>query len=224
MIQLEREELEKEQRESRKAETQIQLLIKDLEDSLDRNKTLKEDLVHDLEELERDIETKETQLNDDILPKYQDLLTREGEAKRSLEISETKQRTLFDKQGRSKQFRTQKERDAHLRAQIATSTTYLQNREDALVTTNVDIEHVQTMIQGNRTRQAEVNDQSEKRKEDVLKLSRALEDLTSKRDERNEERKQLWQQAAGVEQRVSQARAARDKAQRMMYQTMDRVS
>lgn len=85
-------------------------------------------LESELESIELEISAKETELME-IVPDWEDKIREENDAKDKLEASETTLKTLYDKQGRTAQFKTQNQRDAHLNSEIVSNKSLLGDRE-----------------------------------------------------------------------------------------------
>ena len=82
----------------------------------------------DLARVEAEIAEKETELME-VAPDLEDKLREESEANERIEAAETTLRTLLAKHGRTTQFKNQKDRDAHLRNEISTSSSLIATRE-----------------------------------------------------------------------------------------------
>lgn len=64
-----------------------------------------------------------------IIPEWEDKCAEETEAREKLQTAEMTVGTLYAKQGRTSQFATQKERDAHLKLSIAREKESIETRE-----------------------------------------------------------------------------------------------
>jgi structural maintenance of chromosome 3 (chondroitin sulfate proteoglycan 6) len=206
-----------------KARTQIELLIRDLEDSSTRNQQEREELEGTLEELQADITEKEGELAK-IGPDCAELVQRENEARRAMEQSEARQRSLFDKQGRASTYRNQAERDAFLRKAIDEDCAYLAKRESAREDIKRNLASAQSALQQNEKKQTESKQEIEKTRRDIQALAKETEELSGKRTALNERRKEAWKEEAKLEQTVRHANEEMKKAERVLYATMDRVS
>ncbi|RUP44859.1 hypothetical protein BC936DRAFT_148933, partial [Jimgerdemannia flammicorona] len=146
LLAMEKEQLLEDREEQVKARAQIELIIKDLEESQaqsgmgrvsgrDRDECeergrkrvigglgrwLHEDFkryLAELETIEADIAAKEKEL-EQVVPQYETELAQESELNEQLADSEQQRQSLYAKQGRNAQFRTRQQRDDWLNKEI----------------------------------------------------------------------------------------------------------
>lgn len=220
---MEKEQLEADKTEAIKAKTQVKLIIKDLEDASSRNEEQRETLQADLDELEASIAAKEKEL-EELEPKYQALLEQESDLKSRIEKAEAKQQSLYAKQGRATQFRTQSERDKYLNAQIRNSTNTLEGREKALEEVADEIENSKQVLEHRKKQQVELAETLEQRREEAKKYSASLSELNAKRAELVEKRKETWKEDEKLQQTVQHAAAELKKAEHGLRSMMDQVN
>lgn len=222
MIKLEKEQLEADQRENIKAKTNVELTIRDLEDASERTEGEREALLADRRELEEAIASKEGDLAS-LDAKYTRLVEQEAAVKKEIEQAEAKQQSLFAKQGRAAQFRTQAERDRYLRTQIASSKTSLEGREKALDDVETEIESTEQLLSDRQKREVDLRQTLQQRREDAKKYSDELNELNGKLARLNEERKECWKADEKLTQTLTHARDELKKAENALRMTMDRV-
>lgn len=223
LITLEKQQLEAEKHESVKAKTQVELIIKDLEDIAGRNETEREALQADLAELEEQIIIKEQEL-EAIEPRFREVQAQEASVKAQIEQAEAKQQSLLAKQGRASQFRTQAERDKYLKAQIRNSTATLEGQQKALEGVADEIQSTKHVLDERKKLEAELRETLEVRREEAKKYTLELNDLNAKRAELVEQRKEVWKEDEKLQQTVSHASAELKKAENVLRTMMDRVS
>jgi structural maintenance of chromosome 3 (chondroitin sulfate proteoglycan 6) len=222
LVTVEREQQESDKRESHKAKTQVELLIKDLEEASTRNVRQRETLQADLEALQTEIEEKEEEL-EALEPRYQATLTQETAVRTQLEQAEAKQKTLYDKQGRASQFRTQKERDAFLRKEIDKDKAFLSNRERALDDSTININNAKETVETKKAKEAEIREELENRKDDMAKWNDELRKITKQRNEVDERKKEMWRDESSSARLAESAKLQLAEAEKTLYHTMDRV-
>ncbi|KAK9897698.1 RecF/RecN/SMC protein [Cystobasidium minutum MCA 4210] len=223
LVKLEKEQLEAEKHEAIKAKTQVELIIRDLEDTTSRNAAERETLQAELDDLEDSIAAKEAEL-EAMEPKYQDLLSQEAELKAKIEKAEATQQSLYAKQGRAAQFRTQSERDKYLTAQIQSSTATLEGREKALEEVAEEIENSKQILEDRRKQENELKETLEARRDEAKKYAATLNDLQAKRAALIEQRKECWKEDEKLQQTVQYAAAEVKKAEHVLRSTMDQAT
>ena len=222
LITLERQQHETDKGESVKARTQVELVIRDLQDNAARNEIQRTNLQADLSALEAKILSKEGELHV-VEPEYQDTLRQEANTKNALEQAEAKQGTLFAKQSRTTQFHSQSERDAYLRNESNKSSVYLQKRESTLEDVKGSAEMTTTILENKRQQEEEIKANLEKRKENIASFNVNLDEIRKRKAGLQERRKESWKEDSKLDQTVRHAREELGKAQRTLYTMMDKV-
>lgn len=221
-LQLEREQLEIEKTDAVKARTQINLTIRDLEESKKRTRGQQTELQQDLDAINETIESTQEQL-EKLEPDYAKAVAEEAAAKASLDESEAKQSALFAKQGRSAQFRTQAERDTYLRKDIAKNKAYLQGREQASQRAKRDLQDAKDTLAQSTTELAESQQKLESLKTQHTDIMAQLDEVNHRYHEKDEQRKEIWKEESKLDRAVTTAKEAIRTAEDTLYKTMDRV-
>ncbi|WKX98062.1 hypothetical protein Q1695_013617 [Nippostrongylus brasiliensis] len=107
--------LEQAQRFEKKAE--LALLINDLKEDVEKEKSGRNKAEDVLNQVKAEIREKEEEL-ERINPEYQKLIEMEAALSSDIRIAETKSKELFAKQGHKDQFKSAEERDAFLRREV----------------------------------------------------------------------------------------------------------
>lgn len=136
-------------------------------------------LENDLEAVEAQISEKETELMEAV-PAWEDKLAEEKEAKQRLEAVQTTLGTLYAKQGRVSQFKTQKERDTHLRAEIASRATFVVAREKRESEVKRELASAKKELDESVQRFSQLKGELDGRKATMVKLSEELAELKGK--------------------------------------------
>lgn len=177
----------------------------------------------DLETLQDEIEQKETELRE-VEPRFEETNEKEAECRKELEQAETRQSTLFGKQGRASQFRTQAERDAFLRSESSKATSFLESRQQTLASTKREVAQTQRQLEASRQIEQQISEKLASSKANMGKWVEELDKRKAERDELQEQRKEAWKEDGKLEQTVGYAREELRKAERTLYSMMDRVS
>ena len=222
LLNLTKQQDEAEKREAIRARTQVELLIKDLEDTSERNAGLRQELQSNIEELEGEVSEKEAELTT-VQPRYEQAQQKESEAQKLLEQAEAKQKSLFDKQGRAGQYRTQKERDAFLTRSIQESKAFLQRREKSLEDIERNIGNVSNNLDQYKARQEEIKKKLEDAKSSVGVQQKELDRITAQKAELEEKRKGIWKEDEKLNQTIAHAGDEKRKAEKSLNSMMDQV-
>ncbi|KAH7716577.1 chromosome associated protein [Aphelenchoides avenae] len=113
----ERDALIAENAERLEKKTKTQLIIDDLKEEVERERSGRDNAEGELERLKEDIAKKQEEL-EDLTPQYQELVKKEEQLASDVRIAEQKVKELHAKQGQRDQFRTVEERDTHLKKQM----------------------------------------------------------------------------------------------------------
>ncbi|KAE9367921.1 putative chromosome segregation protein sudA [Stipitochalara longipes BDJ] len=220
LLKLERRQLEEDRRETSKAQAKIELTVKTLTDGLSASEQARARHQQELKSVKQDIASKEAELAK-ILPEYTKRKAKEGQIKQNLDVAEAGRTRLYNKQGRSSQFKNKAERDAWLKGEIAELNTALGEQKANHINANEEVKAVQTEIQnlegeiaGLRERMEGWGGNRQALQDEVTSAKDSLEKLT-------DERKILRREDDKLESVIEDARQERDKAERELSHTMD---
>jgi structural maintenance of chromosome 3 (chondroitin sulfate proteoglycan 6) len=220
LLKLERRQLEEDRRETSKAQAKVELAVKTLTDGLSASEQARTRHQQELKSVKQDIASKEAELAK-ILPEYTKRKAKEGQVKQNLDVAEASRTRLYNKQGRSSQFKNKAERDAWLKGQIAELNTALGEQKANRINADEEVKAVQSEIQnlegeiaGLRERMEGWGGNRQALQDEVTSAKDSLEKL-------NEERKLLRREDDRLESVIEDARQERDKAERELSHTMD---
>jgi structural maintenance of chromosome 3 (chondroitin sulfate proteoglycan 6) len=220
LLKLERRQLEEDRRETSKAQAKVELAVKTLTDGLSASEQARTRHQQELKSVKQDIVSKEVELAK-ILPEYTKRKAKEGQVKQNLDVAEASRTRLYNKQGRSSQFKNKAERDAWLKGEIAELNTALGEQKANRINADEEVKSVQSEI---RNLEGEITGLRE-RMEGWGGNRQALQDeVTSAKDsleKLNDERKLLRREDDKLESVIEDARQERDKAERELSHTMD---
>lgn len=138
--------------------------------------------------VEAEIAEKEAELAG-VVPEYEDKVAQETASKQQLEAAETTLRTLYAKQGRVSQFKTQKERDAHLRLEVSNRSAVRTTREAAIKNATRDLAAAKQNLEDVVGRIQELRKGMDGRKAGLAALAEELAALQEKQAAAIEKRK-----------------------------------
>uniref|UniRef100_A0A0K0DPL4 AAA_23 domain-containing protein n=1 Tax=Angiostrongylus cantonensis TaxID=6313 RepID=A0A0K0DPL4_ANGCA len=127
----EKEALIAEQAERFEKKAELSLLINDLKEDVEKEKSGRNKAEDVLNQVKADIREKEEEL-EIITPKYQKLVEQESALSSDIRIAETKSKELFAKQGHKDQFKSAEERDAYLRREVRHFTRQIGDTEEQM--------------------------------------------------------------------------------------------
>lgn len=219
---LEKKQLEEDRRERAKARAQAELDVKNLSAGRTAAQRSKQQHDQNLQNIREEIREIEEELSSDVMPKFQQASQKAQGHKTRLDNVETKQRRLYEKQGRNARFRTKQERDAWLNQQIQETNVALSRFKATRMQTQEGIKQDEQEISKLESEieelQARVNGQGGTTKSLEQDLGAAKEN----RDKLMDERKELWRKDARSDGDVETAMNQLREAERKLSYMMDR--
>ena len=188
LLELEKTQITTDRKEALKAKTQVECIIRDLSDDQDMNASAKENLEAELASLQEAISEKESQL-EDLSPRCQSALQREQDVKQALEDASARMAALYAKQGRATQFRTQRERDAYLNGEIDKLNRLIPTAQTRSEDLTREVGSAEEAVDQMRLRTRDVASNLEGRKDALKSLVDEVNQLNSRKNEANEQRK-----------------------------------
>lgn len=142
----------------------------------------------ELADVEEEITGKEAELME-ATPAYEDKAKALSDARQAVENANTRLGTLRAKQGRKHQFKTQKERDAHLRTMIASHGTLLGERRASAQAAERALAVAKDELHEGLRRHAEMRKDLDGRKQAQADLQSQLAKLRDEQRGKTEQRK-----------------------------------
>ncbi|KAJ3116176.1 Structural maintenance of chromosomes protein 3, partial [Nowakowskiella sp. JEL0407] len=179
--------------------------------------------IEELRETERQIEAKESDLNE-VTPKYNNALTDERSSKQELSLLEQEQSHLFSKQGRLNSFRSVSQRNQYLDTEIVDLTATIAAESEVLQDLNNTLTAERRKV-GELERQIEeVKVESEEVRERLVGLDKRVEEVLKERGEVDERKKELWREDAKNNLTLNSLKDELRKVEREVYGTMDKAT
>lgn len=218
---LEKKQLEDERRERARAKAQAELDVRNMSDGRSAAQRSKQQHDENLEQVRSQIEEAEQELNNDVLPEYEQASSKAHATKTRLDDAETKQQRLYAKQGRNARFRSKRERDEWLNAQINEANMSLSRFRATRMSTNEGIaEDEQTITQLEQQIQ-DLQNRISNQGGAARDLEQELQNAKENKDKLIDERKELWRQDARLDGDLGVAREQLRKAERNLSYMMD---
>ncbi|CAG8972988.1 hypothetical protein HYALB_00007834 [Hymenoscyphus albidus] len=220
LFKLERRQLEEDRREATKSQAKLELDQKTFESSEALNEEIRKKHQAEFAAVKEEIKLKEAELAQ-ILPEYTKRKESESRVRQELDLAEGIQNRLFNKQGRSAQFKNKAERDKWLRSEIEQLNTALGeqkanriNAQEEANATQSQIQNLEGEIDGLRERLDGWGGSRQALAQEVSTAKDALEKLT-------DERKVLRREDDKLESLIMDARKEKEKAESVLSHTMD---
>ncbi|PWN47834.1 putative SMC3 [Violaceomyces palustris] len=220
---LEKAQLEQERRELSKALAQLQSLVEDLEEAGERREGAREGIESELASLRQEIESKDNELSE-VRPEWEREAHEMETIRESLEQTKARISALYSKQGRSAQFRNQRDRDAYLNQQIGELDRFekaQRTRLDQVTEQKASLEQRRTENQG---KIEEIEGRIEGRKEQMRALGEEWSQKRDRKEALGETKKDLWKEESRLSSNVNYARDQLSAAQRELASTMDKTT
>lgn len=245
-------------REATKAKAQVECIVSDAEDAgstsyfalneaatdplhpAEKGSVRVAEFAAELARVEALILEKEAELME-AAPAWEDRRDEESALREQLDAAETTLRTLAAKQGRTSQFKTQKDRDAHLRETLKSRKSLVESREKRLEDLKKDLAEAKKDLADAADRASEQRKAMVGRKEELVKLNDELvkikEDESEKIEKRklvvfysprskvraDQSRRDLWKVDARLDSQAKNAQTELKTRERELFTMMDRV-
>eukprot|EP00956_Cyclotella_meneghiniana_P043716 scaffold284506_cov89-Cyclotella_meneghiniana.AAC.1 len=178
----------------------------------------------ELKKLNEEIAKVEKELHDSVQPAYE-------EAKKTM-ITITNERDearkqmdgLYAKQGRGKQFRTKKDRDAHIKTQIEELAVAKSEKQDLLEEKRGKLSSLRKSLAAEKKELASKSNELTEKSKLLADLKRSIEDKKRVRNEMADSRKEQWRSINEISDKVQEAREASRKALYDMRKSMPRAT
>ncbi|KAI8994869.1 RecF/RecN/SMC [Pilobolus umbonatus] len=191
----EKNDLQDERENLMKLRAQLEVMIKDLEDSQMSEDEFKQTMTAQLNEIETEITTKQSEL-DRTLPQYTQLTDNANAMRQELRLLQAEQQNIHFKQARLTQFNNKSERDAWLTSQIQEITQDISMRQTQLNTLEAEKKAAETELLFKDQTIKKLAEKNTDRYEMNQKIAEEEAQLRLERDEATEERKSLWRESA----------------------------
>ncbi|SCV71055.1 BQ2448_3817 [Microbotryum intermedium] len=245
ILRIEHREASDERSDLTKSQAQVECIVRDAEDATrkfqrnwhmsshvcptdsstgtyaDRGEERLHELEQELEHVEASINEAETELME-VSPQFEDLSRSEASTRQALETAQTTLGVLHAKEGRRNQFRTQAERDRHLKALVEGHGKAIEERERGAQSLEQDLEKAREALGGIQEGSAEIRKELDGRKEAIREMQSRLAQHKVAQAEAVEKRKDIWKEDAKLDSQLRHAMEQLKTAQRNLSATVDR--
>lgn len=215
---LERKQFEDEKREKAKARAQVDLDVMNLKGGQEASKKAVDSRAKDLQSVKAQIAEADKLLKV-LNPKFKTDSDKEQIVKGQLDAAEATQQRLYAKQGRSARFKTKKERDDWLQAQIDEAFEALSRFKATKMQTS---EGIQEDTKAIAHLEKEIGNMQQSLGEGAETFQDEIGKAIEQRDNMIDERKSLWRKEAQIDSQFSSTQDQLRKAQRNLSHMMDR--
>ena len=219
-LKVDKQQLESERTANAKSRAQIELKIKNLTDGQSSAKRARAQHDAELKRISDAVANREKEL-EALLPEYNLQRKREMEVKNKLDEVETARQRLYTKQGRNARFRSKKDRDDWLREQIDDAFTSLSKVKAVRMQTSEDVDLLDKEIERWETQVRDLQGRIVGRGDEGRELEQRIHAAKESRDQRMDQRKELWREIAKVDTVIANTTEELSKAERHLSHMMD---
>lgn len=189
LLEVEKGQLISDRQEAIKTRTQVECLVRDMSDASTSSAVRQAAIEQELSELRASIEKRERELRDDINPASASAAEQLQQLQTRLNDATTRSDALYAKQGRSSQFRTQRERDDYLSSEIADLEARIKAKEQRVHETQTLVDRSKTQLEQLQTRLKSVSSDVDGRRSTLQDLYKESASLSARKTELSERRK-----------------------------------
>lgn len=175
--------------------------LEDIKDDKNQETNQRLKLENELKNLKKEIESCRKEL-EEVDPKYLKSVETEQKLNEKIMDNERRVHDLYSKQGRTSQFKTQKERDEWIVKEVASIKEVMKAKQAQIQSLKEDIKQ----IESDRTQQ---EDDLKMRNKHIEELTKEVEDINEKynkikklRDEFADRRKELWRKESDLDAQI----------------------
>ncbi|KAJ2817647.1 Structural maintenance of chromosomes protein 3, partial [Coemansia sp. 'formosensis'] len=223
LLQLEREQLVSEAEEHARARAQIESAIQDLEQDRSSGRDSITQLRRTVDDLNRDIRKRESELSR-IESEYSKAIKAESALRERFDVADQQRKSLLQKQGRSGQFNSKRERDAWLNGEISRLETSIQQQQAQFEATEGEQAEIQRRLKSISTSMAETRARAEASVQEISEMQAREIQLREEKDVKIGQRKDLWRKEARLETERTDMHEELKRAERSLGGTVDRAT
>lgn len=174
-----------------------------------------------LAEVLKQMESKQSELAA-IEPVYAQKSLALQEAKEELATVRARTEALYGKQGRGRQFATERERNGFLTEQINTLKATMASRKEVLKRQRSEVQKEGDQLKKEHSQLQKATDDNRVRADAVEQATRRIASLTTRRNDLQEERKAAWREAEAIQEQIQDAKREVDRGKQMLNITLPR--
>lgn len=208
--------LEEDRREAMKVSASLELDVQELKSRFSNEDTLIVELKTELEDVQKKILGSQKEIKK-IEPTLEKAKSDQQDYRNQYDLLKSKHEALLDKQSRTKQFSSQKDRDTWINAELKSIHGALAQKKNLQTSLKEEINSEEGKIQ-------ELEEELKDRKGDLDRKKKKIEEINQvhrtalqKRDEYTNQRKDLWSEDSKMEVIMNEAQAELAKADRNLH-------
>eukprot|EP00048_Salpingoeca_helianthica_P020901 m.9177 g.9177 ORF g.9177 m.9177 type:complete len:1197 (+) comp5363_c0_seq1:148-3738(+) len=207
----EKRDLEEERQELLRARTKLELDSSDLETALGDARSGEAKLAKDIKDLTRSVKDREKQ-RDTIEPQFREIVAREKGLKERLEETTRRRDELYAKQSRSRQFRTQGERDKWLNSEIKSLKQHLGEKRNQVQILKKEIAEQERLVASLGKDKTDREEQLVERRQLIDQITTDHAEKRARADALGNERKEAWRGESVLEKDLLDLRERLNRA------------
>ncbi|KAJ1999898.1 Structural maintenance of chromosomes protein 3 [Coemansia thaxteri] len=223
LLRLDREQLASEAEEHARARAQVESAIQDLEQDRASGRDSITELRRTVDDLSRDIRKRESELSR-VEADYAKALKTETALREQFDIADQQRRSLLQKQGRSGQFDSKRQRDAWLNGEISRLETSIQQQRAQFEATEGEQAELQNRLATISASIADARARADASMRQVSEMQAREIQLKEEKDIKVSQRKELWRKEARLETERSDMHEELKRAERALGGTVDRAT
>ncbi|KAL7423161.1 Structural maintenance of chromosomes protein 3 [Cryptotrichosporon argae] len=201
--------------------TEIECLIADFQQAGVGGEKRRQQLAEELESLETRV-SEATERLVELGADLEDKVAAEREARETLEETQAQLQVLYAKQGRSRRFKSKRERDQFLNNEIQQLQAYETQQQQTVADLGADVEGAKAQLAEATHVVEQQNVDEEERRNQLRQMAEEVNKLRVDLDGMQEQRKELWREDGKLAQSVSNAKGEMDTAERTLQGMMDK--
>ncbi|KAJ2782010.1 Structural maintenance of chromosomes protein 3 [Coemansia javaensis] len=223
ILTIDREQLASEAEDLARTRAQVESAIQDLEQDRALGRDGITELRRSVDSLGRDIRKREAELAR-AAAEYDRAFAAETGLREQFEVADQQRKSLLQKQGRSGNFDSKKERDAWLRSEIARLEDAVQQQRAQHDATERERAELSSRLDAIAQSIADATAREEAAAAQISEMQAREAELKEARDIKISERKELWRKEARLEAGNSDLRDELKRAERALSGTVDRAT
>ncbi|GAB7341757.1 hypothetical protein MBLNU457_g0090t2 [Dothideomycetes sp. NU457] len=219
-LDIDKKQFDDERKAAAREKAKIELEVKTLREGQSAAQQARDRHTTDLNQIQAQIEQRETELAQ-INPQYNAQKEEETKARAQLEEADGQRQRLYAKQGRQAQFRTKRERDDWLQAQVEDINMRLATRKAINMETEENLTTLHQQIEKLEGQVNDLRDRIDNRGDESQNMAAEVQKAVDERDRLQDRRKELRREEAKLGTVISHAQQEVQKAERHLSQMMD---
>ncbi|CAK4972884.1 unnamed protein product [Aphanomyces euteiches] len=212
--------METERSELMQAKYALEMEVKELKEGVSQDMSTSKSLKQEMAAIQSQCNAIEKELADQWIPEYESLTNALSDAKQTQTALSLEADTLISKKSRKSQFKTQKERDAFLTAEINELSSLIKRKEKECSTVNHSIAASESRQDQYRRDLEEQRAKMEHYRSQLDEYGRSILQLKEKRNNVSEIRKDRWREESKISHEVKHISEQLSKSESVLQTTM----